>query len=59
MHFQALGTIQLGLLLLVATPIARVIFSAVAFVIQRDFLYVGITLVVLFVLMLSIMGGTL
>lgn len=59
MHFQALGTIQLGLLLLVATPIARVIFSAVAFAIQRDFLYVAITLIVLFVLMFSIMGGTL
>ena len=58
-HFQGLGTIQFGLLLLVATPIARVVFSAVAFAIQRDFMYVGITLVVLFVLMFSILGGTL
>jgi uncharacterized membrane protein len=59
MNFQALGIIQFGLLLLVATPIARVVLSAVAFAIQRDFLYIGITLFVLFVLVFSIMGGTL
>lgn len=50
------GLIQLGLLLLVATPIARVIFAAVAFAQQRDYVYLGITLVVLGVLLYSLVG---
>lgn len=41
------GIIQLGLLLLIVTPIARVVFSLLAFLRQRDFLYVIITLIVL------------
>jgi uncharacterized membrane protein len=41
------GIIQLGLLLLIATPVARVLFSAVGFARQRDWIYVGLTLVVL------------
>ena len=48
--------IQLGLLLLIATPVARVAFSAVAFAIERDILYVWITLIVLGVLLYSLFG---
>ena len=51
------GIIQLGLLILLATPVARVAFSIVAFALQRDRLYVAITLVVLAVLLYSIVGG--
>jgi len=51
------GVIQLGLLLLLATPVARVIFSVFAFLMQRDALYVSVTLVVLAVLLFSIVGG--
>jgi uncharacterized membrane protein len=46
--------IQLGLLLLIATPVARVVFSALAFAWERDFTYVGLTLVVLAVLVYSL-----
>ena len=49
--------IQFGLLLLVATPVARVIFSIVAFALQRDRMYVVFTLVVLGVLIFSLAGG--
>ncbi len=42
--------IQLGLLLLIATPVARVVFSVYAFVRERDWFYVGLTLFVLAVL---------
>jgi uncharacterized membrane protein len=49
--------IQLGLLILIATPVARVAFSVVAFALERDRLYVGITLVVLAVLLFSLGGG--
>ena len=51
------GLIQLGLLLLIATPIARVVFSVAGFVRQRDWLYVAITLVVLALLGYSLLAG--
>lgn len=41
------GIIQLGLLLLIATPVARVAFSLLAFLLQRDLTYVIVTLFVL------------
>ncbi len=50
--------IQLGLLLLIATPIVRVGFSVFAFAVQRDRLYVWITLLVLAVLLASLFGLT-
>ncbi len=57
LHMSGRAIIQLGLLLLIATPVARVAFSAVAFAIERDFLYVGITLFVLGVLLYSLFGS--
>jgi len=57
--FHGRNIIQLGLLILIATPVARVALSVVAFALQRDRLYVGITLVVLAVLAFSLAGGRL
>jgi uncharacterized membrane protein len=51
------GLIQLGLLLLIATPIARVVFSIVGFAIERDRMYVAFTLIVLAVLLYSLLGS--
>jgi uncharacterized membrane protein len=51
------GIIQLGLLVLIATPVARVVFSVVAFALERDRLYVVVTLIVLGVLTFSLAGG--
>ena len=48
--------IQLGLLILIATPIARVIFSAIAFAREHDYLYVAFTIAVLAVLTFSLVG---
>lgn len=53
---QTAAVIQLGLILLIATPIARVVFSAIAFGLERDSLYVVITLIVLAVLLYSLVG---
>jgi len=50
------GLIQLGLLILIATPIARVIFSVFAFLRLRDWTYVFVTLIVLAILMYSLFG---
>ncbi|MGA6988289.1 MAG: DUF1634 domain-containing protein [Terriglobales bacterium] len=56
-HGRGRGLIQLGLLLLIATPIARVAFSIVGFAIERDRLYVAFTLIVLAVLLYSLLGS--
>ncbi len=48
------GIIQLGLLLLIATPVARVLFSAYAFFREHDYTYVVVTLIVLAVLLYSL-----
>jgi uncharacterized membrane protein len=50
------GVIQLGLLILIATPVARVAFSALAFGRQRDATYVVVTMIVLAVLVYSLLG---
>jgi len=50
------GLIQLGLLLLIATPVARVIFSLVTFVLERDRIYVILTAFVLLLLLASLTG---
>lgn len=49
------GLIQVGLLLLIATPVMRVAYAAWAFARQRDTLYVVITLTVLGVLLFSLL----
>jgi uncharacterized membrane protein len=49
--------IGLGMLLLIATPVLRVALSVIFFVVQRDWLYVGITVFVLTVLLVSLVAG--
>jgi uncharacterized membrane protein len=51
------GLIQLGLLFLIATPIGRVAFSIVGFALERDWMYVGFTVIVLLVLLYSLLGS--
>jgi uncharacterized membrane protein len=53
--FNSLGIIQLGLLILIVTPILRVLLSVVAFALERDLLYVGATLIVLAILLYSLL----
>jgi uncharacterized membrane protein len=55
--FGARGIIQLGLLLLIATPVARVAFSAIAFMLERDRMYVIVTLIVLATLLYSLVAA--
>ena len=50
------GLIQLGLLLLVATPVTRVAFSVFGFARQHDLTYVVLTLIVFALLICSLAG---
>ena len=45
------------MLLLIATPVARVVFSVYVFARQRDRLYIAVTLVVLALLLFSLFSG--
>jgi uncharacterized membrane protein len=58
LQFNSRGIIQFGLLLLIATPIVRVAFAALAFALQRDRTYVTVTLIVLALLLYSLTGGS-
>jgi len=51
--FKSVAIIKLGVLLLIATPVLRVMFSVVAFLYEKDFMYVVFTLIVLAVLVFS------
>jgi uncharacterized membrane protein len=55
--FQGRGIIQLGLLLLIATPVARVVLSIIGFAAERDRMYVGFATIVLVILMYSLFGS--
>jgi uncharacterized membrane protein len=57
LQFRSRSVIQLGLLLLIATPVARVLFSLIGFMIERDKMYVLITLVVLTILCCSLFSS--
>lgn len=57
MAADARSIIQFGLLLLIATPILRVAFTWVAFLLQRDWVYVVITTVVLVLLLFGLISG--
>jgi len=57
MAADARSIIQFGLLLLIATPILRVAFTWFAFVLQRDWVYVAITSVVLILLLYGLVFG--
>jgi uncharacterized membrane protein len=48
------GVIQLGVLVLIATPIARVIFSIYGFWRERDRLYMAVTVIVLLFLFVGL-----
>lgn len=51
------GIIGLGLLVLIATPIARVLFAILGFARERDWLYTAISLVVFAILVFSLLHG--
>lgn len=57
LSFHRRGLIQLGLLILIATPVARVVLAVIAFALQRDVTYVMISIIVLGILLFSLLGG--
>jgi uncharacterized membrane protein len=54
---DSVSIIQLGVLLLIATPIARVFMSVIGFARERDWMYVACSLIVLALLTYSLVHG--
>jgi uncharacterized membrane protein len=54
---NSVSIIQLGVLLLIATPIARVFISVIGFARERDWMYVACSLLVLALLTFSLVHG--
>lgn len=57
-HFNSEGLIQIGLVLLILTPVARVAMAVVGFFLERDRLYTVVSLVVLLILAFSLIHAT-
>lgn len=55
--FRGQAIIQFGIILLIATPILRVIFSTIGFVLEKDKLYIFISLLVLLIIFASMLSG--
>lgn len=53
--FNSRGIMQLGLLILIATPVARVIFAIIGFSIEKDYMYTAISVIVLCILLFSLL----
>ena len=51
---SSLSIIQLGILLLIATPVVRVLFALVGFLLERDRLYALVSAIVLAILLFSL-----
>jgi len=54
---DSISIIQFGVLLLIATPIARVLFSVIGFARERDWMYVACSLLVLALLSYGLVHG--
>jgi uncharacterized membrane protein len=56
-HGNAAALIQVGTFLMIATPVARVVFAAYAFGRKRDRLYFGVSCAVLLLLLYGLFVG--
>ena len=57
LHGDAASCVQVGVIVLILTPIARVVLSLFDFIVAQDWLYVSITAIVLAVIISNSLGG--
>lgn len=55
--FEGVGIIQLGILLLILTPLVRIIFALIGYMKEKDHTYVIISLIVLGIMLVSFLMG--
>jgi uncharacterized membrane protein len=57
LHGKGQAIVQLGIMVLIATPVMRVIFAVIAFALEKDRLYTLISLMVLLIILASMLSG--
>lgn len=55
--FHGDAIVQFGILMLIFTPVARIVFAIFSFLIEKDYLYVLIGLIILSIITISLNGG--
>lgn len=55
--FHGDAIVQFGILMLIFTPVARIVFAIFSFLIEKDYLYVLIGLIILAIITISLNGG--
>ena len=56
-NLEGTGIIQLGILLLILTPLVRIIFAMIGYVKEKDYTYVIVSLIVLGIMLVSFLMG--
>ncbi|MGI4728929.1 MAG: DUF1634 domain-containing protein [Janthinobacterium lividum] len=57
MKMKGRAIIQTGIILLIATPVVRIILSIFSFLLEKDYRYVIITIIVLGIIITSMLSG--
>lgn len=56
-NFEGMAIIQLGILLLILTPLVRIIFALVGYIKEKDYTYVVVSAIVLGIMAVSFLMG--
>jgi uncharacterized membrane protein len=56
-HLESKSLIDFGILLLIATPISRVLFGVIGFSMEKDRMYAAVSAVILAILLASLFTG--
>lgn len=56
-NFEGMGIIQLGILILIITPVMRVIFALVGYIKEKDYIYIIVSVLVLMIITFSFLMG--
>jgi len=54
---EGMAIIQLGILMLIFTPLMRIIFALIGYLKEKDYLYVAISSIVLIIMVISFITG--
>lgn len=57
LHLEAVGIIQLGVLILILTPLLRIVFALIGYFKEKDYTYVIISFLVLAIMFISFISG--
>ena len=57
LNFEGVAIIQLGILLLIFTPLVRILFALIGYIKEKDYTYVVISVIVLGIMLVSFLMG--